>query len=218
MDILEWSLGLGGWISIAAFVCIAQTGNLDAVRYILYVGIPIVTVSILYAVFTIAWTLLLIVLWAITLMFRRDILFTVFVVGFLALLSATIHNAHTLLQGEEDMGNDMLAPIRTVVKLAALVYDRMVPGGFRMMFFLDKYRHLIQRQVAPAASQETTPVQDATTPVQDATTPVQDATTPVQDATTPVQDATQETTAAEVIDPVEDVAVVDPPLSQEHED
>ena len=198
MDILEWSLGLGGWISIAAFVCIAQTGNLDAVRYILYIGVPIVTVSILYAVFTIAWTLLLIVLWAITLMFRRDILFTVFVVGFLALLSATIHNAHTLLQGEEDMGNDMLAPIRTVVKLAALVYDRMIPGGFRMMFFLDKYRHLIQRQEPSAA--------------------VQDATTPVQDATTPVQDDTQETTAAEVIDPVEDVAVIDPPLLQEHED
>ena len=210
MDILEWSLGLGGWISIASFICIAQTGNLDAVRYILYIGIPIVTVSVLYAVFTIAWTLLLIVLWAIALMFRRDILFTVFVVGFLALLSATIHNAHTLLQGEEDLGNDMLAPLRTVVKLATLLYDRMIPGGVRMMFFLDKYRHLMQRQVLP------TPDEEAIAPVQDATTPVQDATTPVQDATT--QDATAQETA-EVIAPVEDVAVLDPPpKSQDHED
>ena len=192
MDILEWSLGLGGWISIAAFVCIAQTGNLDAVRYILYIGVPIVTVSVLYAVFTIAWALLLIVLWAITLMFRRDILFTVFIIGFLALLSATIHNAHTLLQGEEDPGNDMLAPIRTVVKLAALLYDRMIPGGVRMMFFLDRYRGLMQSQAANAAilAQDTTP-------------------------------AVVETTA-EVIAPVEDITVIDPPVpppnSQEHED
>jgi hypothetical protein len=192
MDILEWSLGLGGWISIAAFVCIAQTGNLDAVRYILYIGVPIVTVSILYAVFTIAWTLLLIVLWAVTLMFRRDILFTVFVVGFLALLSATIHNAHTLLQGEEDMGNDMLAPIRTIVKLAALLYDRMIPGGIRMAYFLDKYRALVYRQEPATVSEETT-----------------------VEETTPAIERDTETTETS---PTEDVAVIDPPISQEHED
>lgn len=197
MDILEWSLGLGGWISIAAFVCIAQTGNLDAVRYILYIGVPIVTVSILYAVFTIAWTLLLIVLWAVTLMFRRDILFTVFVVGFLALLSATIHNAHTLLQGEEDMGNDMLAPIRTIVKLAALLYDRMIPGGIRMAYFLDKYRALLHRQEPADVSEET--VVEETTPV-------------IETSPTTHDTATTE----DVVD--EDVAVIDPPISQEHED
>jgi len=190
MDILEWSLGLGGWISIAAFVCIAQTGNLDAVRYILYIGVPIVTVSILYAVFTIAWTLLLIVLWAVTLMFRRDILFTVFVVGFLALLSATIHNAHTLLQGEEDMGNDMLAPIRTIVKLAALLYDRMIPGGIRMAYFLDKYRALLYRQE---------PVSDTAETVEETTPAIE------------TEDVVAEDAAAED-------AAVEPPISQEHED
>lgn len=99
------------------------------------------------------------------------------------------------------MGNDMLAPIRTVVKLAALVYDRMIPGGFRMMFFLDKYRHLIQRQV-PTVVEET--VADATTVAE----------TSVEE-TTPTVDTIP---AAEVIDPIEDVAVIDPPLSQEHED
>lgn len=195
MDILEWSLGLGGWISIAAFVCIAQTGNLDAVRYILYIGVPIVTVSILYAVFTIAWTLLLIVLWAVTLMFRRDILFTVFVVGFLALLSATIHNAHTLLQGEEDMGNDMLAPIRTIIKLATLLYDRMIPGGIRMAYFLDKYRALLYRQE---------PVSDTAETVEE--------TTPVIE-TSPT---THDTVTTE--DVIAEDAVVEPPISQEHED
>jgi hypothetical protein len=134
-------------------------------------------------------------------MFRRDILFTVFVVGFLALLSATIHNAHTLLQGEEDMGNDMLAPIRTIVKLTALLYDRMIPGGIRMAYFLDKYRALLHRQEPAAVSEET--IVEETTPA-------------IETAEVIAEDAAAEDAAAE--DAAAEEATVEPPISQEHED
>jgi hypothetical protein len=90
------------------------------------------------------------------------------------------------------MGNDMLAPIRTIVKLAALLYDRMIPGGIRMAYFLDKYRALVYRQEPATVSEETT-----------------------VEETTPAIERDTETTETS---PTEDVAVIDPPISQEHED
>jgi hypothetical protein len=139
MDILEWSLGLGGWISIVAFVCIAQTGNLDAVRYVLFIGVPIVAVSITYAVLSITWQLVVIVLWAITLMFRPDILFTVFTIGMLALISGTIHNVYIKFV-EDDDTNDWMAPLRTVCKLGKLAYERALPPGFIIANFLQSLK------------------------------------------------------------------------------
>jgi len=131
MDILEWSLGLGGWISIIAFVCIAHTGSLDAVRYMLFIGVPIVAVSVMYAILSIAYQLIIIILWAITLMFRRDILFTVVVVGILAAASATIHNLYSTLV-EDDETQDYLSPLRTLCKIGKLMYERTLPTGYHL--------------------------------------------------------------------------------------
>lgn len=132
MDVLEWSLGLGGWISIVAFACIAHTGSLDAVRYVLFIGVPIVAVSVTYAILSIAWQLLLIILWAITLMFRRDILFTVVTIGILAAASATIHNVYSTLM-EEDEAQDYLSPLRTLCKIGKLIYERSLPSGYHVL-------------------------------------------------------------------------------------
>ena len=151
MDILEWSLGLGGWMSIVAFVCIAHTGSLDAVRYVLFIGVPIVAVSVTYAILSIAWQLLVIVLWAITLMFRRDILFTVVTVGILAAISATIHNLYTKLTEEED-SRDFLAPLRTIVKLGKLGYERSLPAWYQFVLLIKSQPRLLEIYEAARAS------------------------------------------------------------------
>jgi len=151
MDILEWSLGLGGWMSIVAFVCIAHTGSLDAVRYVLFIGVPIVAVSVTYAVLSIAWQLLVIVLWAITLMFRRDILFTVVTVGILAAISATIHNLYTKLTEEED-SRDFLAPLRTILKLGKLSYERSLPAWYQFILLIKSQPRLLEIYEAARAS------------------------------------------------------------------
>jgi hypothetical protein len=172
MDILEWSLGLGGWMSLVAFACIAHTGNLDAVRYVLFIGVPIVAVSVTYAILSIAWQLLIIVLWAITLMFRRDILFTVVTVGILAAISATIHNLYTKLTEEEE-SKDFLAPLRTLCKLGKLAYERTLPGWYQLFLLIKTQPRLLALFEATRASiisertAEATPQDSAETTTED---------------------------------------------------
>lgn len=182
MDILEWSLGLGGWMSIVAFACIAHTGSLDAVRYVLFIGVPIVAVSVTYAILSIAWQLLVIILWAITLMFRRDILFTVVTVGILAAISATIHNLYTKLTEEEE-AKDFLAPLRTLCKLGKLAYERSLPAWYQVVLLLKSQPQFLQMYEAARASIISKPTTEET---------------PQDSAETTTEDSVNEETAEEV--------------------
>jgi hypothetical protein len=222
MDILEWSLGLGGWMSIVAFVCIAHTGSLDAVRYVLFIGVPIVAVSVTYAILSIAWQLLVIVLWAITLMFRRDILFTVVTVGILAAISATIHNLYTKLTEEED-SRDFLAPLRTILKLGKLSYERSLPAWYQFILLIKSQPRLLEiyeaaraaiiseRTAATAESEETTETTETTETAETTETNTEAST--VADLTTETAAETATTLASETTNKVETEPVATAPVT-----
>jgi hypothetical protein len=84
-------------------------------------------------------------------MFRRDILFTVVTVGILAAISATIHNLYTKLTEEED-SRDFLAPLRTIVKLGKLGYERSLPAWYQFVLLIKSQPRLLEIYEAARAS------------------------------------------------------------------